>query len=298
MRTNAFDTSKALIEAYFDQSAKKSFTVKALDLVLGQNRSLWSIPESKTVENFITFLEKRSQMNSSTLYRTDNNDALRLFTWRTTDQLTVFTGLKNNAYYSHYTALFLHGLTEQVPKTYYLNFEHSGYQINRDTELKQTNIDKAFSKEQRKAGEQFSFNQSTVILLNGQYTNRLGVVAHTEGDIHYAHTDLTRTLIDISIRPAYSGGVFEVLKAYKSAKSQLDSNKLKAYFNQMGFIYPYHQLIGFYLEQASYPESTLKLFEETMDLNFYLTYNMKNPQFNERWKLFYPRGLDATSKET
>lgn len=30
-------------------------------------------------------------------------------------------------------------------------------------------------------------------------------------------TDLERTLIDIAVRPAYSGGVFEVLEAFKNA---------------------------------------------------------------------------------
>ncbi len=298
MRTNAFDKSKAQIEGFFDQSAKKSFTAKALESVLNQNRLLWNIPESKTAENFITFLKSRSHMNTSVLYRVGSNYDLRLFTWRTTDQLTVFTGLKNNAYYTHYTAMFLHGLTEQIPKTYYLNSEHSGYQTTRDTNLKQENIDKAFSKEQRKAGEQFSFGQSTIILLNGQYTNRLGVIEHVDGDVRYIYTDIIRTLIDISIRPAYSGGVFEVLKAYESIKDKLDPNKLKAYLNQMGFIYPYHQVIGFYLEQTRYPESTLKLFEQTMNLNFYLTYNMKNPQFNKRWKLFYPRGMEIIGIES
>ena len=297
MRTNAFDKAKAEIEGYFDGLPKKSFTEKALELILKQNQSFWGIPESKTVENFITFLEKRSRMNLSVLRRVDNSVELRLHSWRTTDQLTVFTGLKNGAYFTHYTAMFLHGLTEQIPKTYYLNGEHSGYQTPPDSKLKQENVDKAFTSEQRKTGEQFSFNQSTVILLNGQYTNRLGVIDHIDGDIRYAYTDVMRTLIDISVRPAYSGGVFEVLKAYESVKDKVDPNKLRAYLNQMGFIYPYHQVIGFYLERAGYPESTLKLFEQSMDINFYLTYNMRNPQFNERWRLFYPRGMEATRTE-
>jgi hypothetical protein len=291
MRTNAFDAAKAEIEGYFDRSPKKSFTEKALEIVLKQNQLPWNIPQSKTVENFITFLEKRSKMTLSVLHRVDNNRELKLYTWITTDPLTTFMGLKNGAYYTHYTAMFQHGLTEQIPKTYYLNAEHSGYQLKRESDLKQENVDKAFEKEQRKTGEQFSYGPSTIVLLNGQYCDRLGVIEHREGAIRYSYTDITRTIIDISIRPAYSGGVLEVLKAYENVKEKLDPNKLRAYLNQMRFVYPYNQVIGFYLEKAGYPENTLRLFEETANIKFYLTYNMRNPRFNERWKLYYPRGM-------
>jgi len=298
MRISAFEKAKVEIGAFFDHSSKKSFTVKSLEHLLKQNQLTWNVPESKTAENLITFLTNKSYMNLSVLYRADTNHSISLYTWRTTDPLTVFSGLKNKAYYTHYTALFLHGLTEQTPKTYYLNGEHSGHQTTKDQNLKQENIDKAFSKEQRKTGEQYSFNQSTVILLNGQYTSRLGVIEQNDGVIQYYYTDMIRTLIDITVRPAYSGGVFEVLKAFESAREKIDPNMLKTYLNQMRFIYPYHQVIGFYLELAGYPESTLKLFEQNTNYNFYLTYNMKNPHFNDRWKLFYPRGMQISRTES
>lgn len=294
MRQSAFEKAKSKIEGFFDASERRSFTAKALELVLARNRESWNLPENKTAENFINFLQRHSRLNPFVLYRSDNNDSVRIYTWATSDQLTVFTGLKSNAYYTHYTALFLNGLTEQIPKTYYLNSEHSAPQnANQVTDLRQENIDRAFSKEQRKSGEQLTFNQSTIILLNGQYTGRLGVVTHKDGDIKYAYTDITRTLIDVSIRPAYSGGVLEVLKAYRNIKGRLDVYKLKDYLLEMNFIYPYHQVIGFYLEKAGFSSQMLKLFEEKINLNFYLTYNMKKPLFSSRWRLYYPRGMDS-----
>jgi hypothetical protein len=50
------------------------------------------------------------------------------------------------------------------------------------------------------------------------------------------------------------------------------------------------------MDKTGYPESALALFEKKIELNFYLTYNMKNPQFDSRWKLYYPRGLETMSR--
>ena len=299
MRVAALEKAKPIIEAYFDQSPKKSYTAKALEIVLNKHRDFWGIPAGKTAENFINFLKEKSHLTLSVVYREDNNASIPLYTWRTTDHYTVLAGLKNHAYYTHYTAMSLNGLTEQVPKTVYLNFERSlASQTQQRTALQQANVDKAFASEQRKSGEQFRFNQFAIVLLNGQFADRLGVVDHQDGDARYSYTNLTRTLIDIAIRPAYSGGVFEVLKAYENSKGILDPKQLKKYLDQLNLVYPYHQVIGFYLEQAGYPESALRIFERDINMNFYLTYNMKKPQFNQRWKLFYPRGMESRSIES
>ena len=60
----------------------------------------------------------------------------------------------------------------------------------------------------------------------------------------------------------------------------------------MDYTYPYHQAIGFYLEKAGYNENVIKLIEKIeIKYNFYLTYEMKEKEFSERWKLFFPKGF-------
>jgi hypothetical protein len=292
MRISAFEAAKEKIEKYFNKLPRKAFTIKALEIIFNDQQSNWKIPESKKSFNFIAFLKQKEFLLTWKFYHGESNNEVIIHSWKTSDLLTVISGLKNRAYFTHYSAMFIHGLTEQVPKTYYLNLEHSGPMQTRNSILTQESIDGAFSKEQRKSGEQFRFNLLNIILLNGQHTGRLGVVDKIEREINYSYTDLHRTLIDIAIRPAYAGGVFEVLKAYENAKSSFNPSLLKKYLDELNFIYPYNRVIGFYLDKAGYPESTLTLFKEKMDLNFYLTYKMKNPQFDSKWKLFYPRGLE------
>lgn len=60
-------------------------------------------------------------------------------------------------------------------------------------------------------------------------------------------TKLERTLIDIAVRPNYAGGVHHVLEAYAAAKSRVSVNVLLATLQKMEYVYPYHQVIGFYI---------------------------------------------------
>mgnify|MGYP000533613284 CR=1 FL=1 len=70
-------------------------------------------------------------------------------------------------------------------------------------------------------------------------------------------------------------------------------NKLAAYLRTLNFTYPYHQAIGFYLERAGdYSDSQINLIRQfPIEFDFYLTYQMKNPDYNERWRLFIPKGF-------
>jgi hypothetical protein len=98
------------------------------------------------------------------------------------------------------------------------------------------------------------------------------------------------------VRPNYSGGIYEVLHAYEAAKDRVSVNRLMATLKKLDYTYPYHQAIGFYMEQAGYNESVLKLVEKMeIKYNFYLTYKMKEPDYSKRWKLYYPRGFEILS---
>ena len=105
-------------------------------------------------------------------------------------------------------------------------------------------------------------------------------------------TDFERTLIDATVRPAYSGGIAVVAKAFELAKDSVSVNKLASYLRKLRYVYPYHQAIGFYMERAGYEEPLLKLMEHfPIEHDFYLQHAMKSPVFNKRWRLFVPKGF-------
>ena len=111
-------------------------------------------------------------------------------------------------------------------------------------------------------------------------------------EIQVRLTNLERTLIDITVRPVYAGGVFEVAKAFELAKEQVSVNKLVAMLNKLDFAYPYHQAIGYYLERAAYKASQLDLIRRLpIQHDFYLAHDMGETRYENSWRLHIPNGF-------
>jgi predicted transcriptional regulator of viral defense system len=105
-------------------------------------------------------------------------------------------------------------------------------------------------------------------------------------------TCLERTLIDIVVRPRYSGGVFQVAQAFSQAAKEVDIPKLVSLLSRLNYRYPYHQALGFYLEHAGINDSRLgQLRDLDLQFDFYLDYSMENPSFSKSWRVFYPLGV-------
>lgn len=192
------------------------------------------------------------------------------------------------SYFSFYSAITIHGLTLQLPKHIYMTNERKNY-IKYNNTLKQEAIDAAFNKKTRQTANIRTIQNYKLHLINGQSNNRLGVISFRDC---YCVTDVERTILDSVARPFYAGGVTQVLEAVVNAKNIIDIDKLVYYYNQMHYIYPYHQALGFYLEKAGYDKQALVPFLKMKQIyKFYLTYNMRFTEFDSRWNLFYPRGF-------
>ena len=285
---NRFQNINAEIANFINTHRLCAFTNKALYQELRVKRKEWNLYASDKGKKFVVYLLENKILSRKD-FRDQDGRMKEIYHLPNSDTLSIYTGLKKNAYFTHFTAMYLNQLTLQIPKTHYLNFEH--YPDTYKATLSQKLIDESFKKPQRKSNTFYSFKGNKIYLTNGKYTNRLGVISVKNKNTFYEYTNLERTLIDITIRPVYAGGVFEVLEAYKRAKNRIDVQKLKKYLLKLNYIYPYNQLIGFYLEKANYSESQVDIFKYEQIYNFYLTYNLKKPKFSEKWKIWYPIGF-------
>jgi predicted transcriptional regulator of viral defense system len=139
----------------------------------------------------------------------------------------------------------------------------------------------------------YQYKGSTITILNGKNTGRADVETTTaptgqEVDV----TSKERTLIDIVVRPAYSGGVAQVLEAYRRARGRVSVPNMLKLLDRFDYAYPYHQSIGFYLKKAQYGEEDQRL-AKTKDVmfNFYLSHALRNPSFDPEWKIYFPQSL-------
>jgi hypothetical protein len=109
-------------------------------------------------------------------------------------------------------------------------------------------------------------------------------------------TDVERTLIDIAVRPSYAGGAKNVARAYRNAKARLSVPRLAKMLEQLEYVYPYHQAIGFYLQTAGQPSSTLQpLRDFGLKFDFYLEHGTKHSQFDPTWRIHFPDDIKSDS---
>ena len=275
----------------FEQNQKRVYTKPDLARVLSLNRGIWRLTQGTTVNYFIQFLGDKGRLREIRL-TSGKYQGFTRYAWGEVSPYQVALSARPRSYLSHGTAVFLHGLTEAIPRVIYANQEQSP-KTPPTGELRQEAIDRAFSNQQRKSGYTLEYERWRITLLSGKNSGNLGVVklvgpVQEQLDV----TGVERTLIDIAVRPIYSGGVFQVVQAYKSARERVSANTLIAILKKLDYIYPYHQVIGFYMQRAGYDEKRYgRLRSLGLDFDFYLTYGMKETEFDREWRLHYPKGL-------
>jgi len=268
------------------------YSAATLAAVLKRNRDEWQLPRSFGFSAFIDYFKDRGQLRVVRL--SAETQIVTRYIWENASPYAIGLSLRPSAYLSHGTAAHLHGLTGQFPKVIYINKEQSPKPPPKGG-LTQEAIDRAFKNQQRTSNYIFHFDIFRAVLLSGKYTNALGVeeVPTPEGELLPA-TGLERTLIDITVRPTYVGGVEEALNCFRQAREQerLNVDTLIATLKQLNHVYPYHQALGFYMERAGFSKEQLSSLRELgLKYDFYLAYGLKGLVYNDNWRLHHPRGL-------
>ena len=250
----------------------------------------WMPQRKVSSTRVLSFLVKSGVLQHHTVKSDHYNDVARIsITSLAPSAMEVATSLRSNAYLSHASAASFHGLTDQSTKTIFVNKEQSP-KPPPTGEMTQDSINRAFSRPQRASRHTFRIADHRVVLLAGKSTNRLGV--QKAPDARLMVTCLERTLIDITVRPRYAGGVFQVTQAFKSCAERVSIDALVTMLAQMEYRYPYHQALGFYLERAGVsPEHLQPLRHLGLEFKFYLDYSMASPSFDSSWRVFHPRGV-------
>lgn len=286
------ETSKGTIARYFDGRRPRAYKLATLRDAIYAQREAWGLPGSTRASDVIGMLEREGLVRETQLH-SDEYRGLTRYLWRDCTPLEIASTLRDAAYMSHGTAVFLHGLTEQLPRTFYINYEQTPKPSPTGV-LTQEAIDRAFKGKQRSSRYSWQLEGNRYTILSGKHTGHYGVeeMKGPSGE-PLRVAGLERTLVDIAVRPAYAGGLYEVLEAYKSARArQVSVSRILATLKTLDYRYPYHQSIGFLMERAGFDPKHLKRLRELgLKHKFYLGYDMKKPDFDESWQLLVPQGF-------
>lgn len=290
MRRSNIDKKMPNIIAELTSRPTRVFSRNDLKNILTENRTRWDLPSSLSVDKFINYMTKNTKLITHTLdfpYMTTNR-----YTYGKITEYEVVQSIKENSYFTHHTAMYMHELTDVEPDTIYLNIEQTKH-LNKGNKLEQSRIDNAFFRNVRISTNRAQYGGKTVCLLNGMYTGKLGVVKKSVDGKRVSVTNIERTLVDIAVRPIYSGGSTSVLSAYSNAHKHLSTEKLFETLKKLCYVYPYHQAIGFYLDRSgAYQKKDVDIFKTPgLQHNFYLTHNMEASKFSAEWRLHYPADL-------
>lgn len=203
-----------------------------------------------------------------------------------------------DGYFCNLSAIYYHSLTNQVPNTVYWCQETSAPRKGRSKQhIPEARIRAAFVKP--------SIHTSFVIKQDGR---DIVIIERTRGTDHGVVSirgqqgawpqgsrvaTIERALIDAVVSPHYNGGITSLCDYFRSAKGRLKTQKLLEIYRRLEFVYPYSQAIGFFMEQAGMPdhaEEVRRVYPPQQ--RFYVDHGAKSTwAYDERWMIFYPKGL-------
>ena len=200
-----------------------------------------------------------------------------------------------SGYFCNLTAIFHHGLTDQVPNSVYVCHETLHAQQGNPAGIpSESMVRNAFIHPHRHTNYVFDFRGHELFVLNRTQNSDQGVVTvnnQSPCPVGSRVAGLERALIDAVVAPQYNGGIISLPAYFKSARDKLQIEKLLEIYRKLKFVYPYAQSIGLLLEQAGMPEQADRVRSVYPPRHrFFLDHNAKTSWiYNERWMIYSPR---------
>ena len=126
-RPSRIDIAKPDIVKLFESSAQNIYWPAELASIVAQDRSDWRLTQATNARNFIEYLLARTRLKEVRLSAENYPQTKQIvrYVWGTASAYALALSLRRNAYLCHGTAVYLHSLTDQLPKTIYVNSEQS-----------------------------------------------------------------------------------------------------------------------------------------------------------------------------
>jgi len=135
-----------LLEEYFETNSKRAFTFSDLESILLEHAQTSNLPRSMTPQPFVEMLLSTTKLQKLKLQSSDYPALLRYSWGKNASPVSVAVSVKNGAFFSHASAMWIHGLNRDH-KNIFVNKEQSEKRPNSD-QLSQEAIHRAFRNQQ------------------------------------------------------------------------------------------------------------------------------------------------------
>jgi predicted transcriptional regulator of viral defense system len=184
------------------------------------------------------------------------------------DPILVGKHLTKSYFFSYYSALYLHGLSQQPASHFYLS---------------------TTSHVQRVDYHGLVFHP--VILTKKRFFG-FKEIKYREENVFVS--DLERTIVDVMNRPEYAGGYEEIIRSiqdvekvdWKRLLKYLDRMGEKILFNRTGFVF---DMLGEFVDT---PDGFLKELEKRLSGNIYYFEKNRKGTYVKKWKIIVDKRLE------
>ena len=250
--------------------------------------------------SFIGALKEEGILTAHTL-KAKNNKTVTIYSSSPLDKINPY-GLAAKmfpaGYFCNLSSIYFHSLTNQIPKTIYICNETISEQLKtRADGVNNTLLRSAFIKPHRHTSYVFAVNDCKIAVVDRKKKSGHGVVKiHAHNTLlpnNSRITSIERALIDAVVSPQYNGGIVSVYTYFKKARQKIDAQQLMDIYCKLDFIYPYSQVLGFFLDNIGLQKQASDIYDDyPPQFKFFVDHNAKASwNYDEKWKLYYPNGL-------
>ncbi len=154
---------------FFEQSAQRIYFRQELLKILSERRISWQLATSTSLDQFIGLLMTKGKLREVLITPDDEHPQARRYTrylWGKVSPFRVALSMHKGSYLSHGTAVFLHGLNDQISRLIYVNQEQSPKPRPDAATLSQESLDKAFARKQRQSTLLYRYEDGEFVILS------------------------------------------------------------------------------------------------------------------------------------
>ncbi len=212
----------------------------------------------------------------------------------------VAKALRPQGYFCNLTAMYHHGLTNQVPSRVYLAVEENrakDQQRATPSKLPDDAIFDAFVQPNRASKHNYRFRDFEITITERVSRGCIGVESVRERNRPCPRgarvTGLERAIIDAVVHPHYNGGLTAVIEMLRTGAPKTDVQRLLDIYDACAFAYPYWQSLGFLCERIGAADLADAFARRFRPVNkFYLDHNAKTSwEFDPKWRIYHPKGV-------